>query len=93
MGESDRKAAKRAARLAAMPPRRAWRRMTPEERLLSTAEAEPEAFALAPPEPAVPRNPLGPEDTTRQTPKCKPSAMPWSRTLPSLSSLAMWVAE
>ncbi len=34
------KAARRAARLAAMPPRRAWRRMTAEERLLKTAEAE-----------------------------------------------------
>jgi hypothetical protein len=34
------KAAKRVARLAAMPPRRAWRRMTSAERLLKTAEAE-----------------------------------------------------
>ena len=34
------KAAKRAAMLAAMSPQRAWKRMTPEERLLRTAEAE-----------------------------------------------------
>lgn len=35
--------ARRAAKLAAMPPLRAWRRMTREERLLKTADAE---FAL-----------------------------------------------
>lgn len=40
LGREQAKAAKRAARLAAMPPRRAWRRMTIEERLLKTAEAE-----------------------------------------------------
>ena len=34
------KATKRAAKLAAMPPQRAWQRMTPEERLLKIAEAE-----------------------------------------------------
>ena len=34
------KAAKRAAKLARMSPRRAWKRMTPEERLLKTAEGE-----------------------------------------------------
>ena len=33
-------AAKRAAKLAAMRPERAWKRMTPEERLLKTAESE-----------------------------------------------------
>lgn len=38
------KAAKRAAKLASMSPQRAWRRMTPEERLLSTAASELEAF-------------------------------------------------
>lgn len=34
------KAAKRVAKLAAMPPQRAWKKMTPEERLLKVAEAE-----------------------------------------------------
>lgn len=34
------KAAKRAAKLAAMSPERAWKRMTPDERLLKVAEAE-----------------------------------------------------
>jgi hypothetical protein len=38
------KAAKRAAKLAAMPPRRAWKLMTPEERLIRTAEAELEVY-------------------------------------------------
>ncbi|HET9896682.1 MAG TPA: hypothetical protein VFQ44_17265 [Streptosporangiaceae bacterium] len=38
------KAAKRAAKLAAMPPRRAWKLMTPEERLVKTAEAELEVY-------------------------------------------------
>ena len=36
----DAKAAKRARKLAAMSPRRAWRRMTTEERLLKIADAE-----------------------------------------------------
>jgi hypothetical protein len=34
------KAAKRAAKLTAMPPRRAWKKMTPQERLLKIAETE-----------------------------------------------------
>jgi hypothetical protein len=38
------KAAKRAAKLASMSPQRAWKRMTPEERLLSTAESELAAY-------------------------------------------------
>jgi hypothetical protein len=38
------KAAKRVAKLAAMSPRQAWKRMTPQERLLRTAEAEMEVY-------------------------------------------------
>lgn len=38
------KAAKRAAKLAAMSPRRAWKHMTPEERLQRTAEAELDVY-------------------------------------------------
>jgi hypothetical protein len=38
------KADKRAAKLAAMPPQRAWKRMTPVERLLRTADVEMETY-------------------------------------------------
>lgn len=38
------RADKRAAKLAAMSPQRAWKRMTPAERLLRTADLEIEAF-------------------------------------------------
>ncbi len=38
------KADKRAAKLAAMPPQRAWKRMTPGERLLRTADLEMETY-------------------------------------------------
>jgi hypothetical protein len=38
------RADKRAAKLAAMSPQRAWKRMTPAERLLHTADLEMEAF-------------------------------------------------
>ncbi|HUY48150.1 MAG TPA: hypothetical protein VMV92_20875 [Streptosporangiaceae bacterium] len=38
------KAEKRAAKLAAMPPNRAWKQMTPVERLLRTADLEIETY-------------------------------------------------
>lgn len=38
------KASKRAAKLAAMPLERAWKQMTPEERLIRTAEAELQVY-------------------------------------------------
>lgn len=38
------KADKRAAKLAAMPPQRAWKKMTPTERLLRTADLEMEIY-------------------------------------------------
>lgn len=38
------KADKRAAKLAAMPSERAWKRMTPQERLVKTAESEMQVY-------------------------------------------------
>jgi hypothetical protein len=40
----DAKASKRAAKLAAMPLQRAWKNMTPEERLIRTAETELQVY-------------------------------------------------
>ncbi|HEY3902424.1 MAG TPA: hypothetical protein VGM14_00780 [Streptosporangiaceae bacterium] len=41
---ADAKASKRAAKLAAMPLQRAWKFMTPEERLIRTAETELQVY-------------------------------------------------